>query len=65
MSGLIGQELPLLQLGLEGLPSLGFASIVSAGPTVVVGATSVMVAVPLTEVFAVLVAVIVTLVGAG
>ena len=43
----------------------GFASIESAGPVVVVGATSVTVVVPLTEVFAVLVAVMVTLVGAG
>ena len=37
----------------------------SAGPLAVAGAASVMVALPLTAVFAVLVAVMVTLVGAG
>jgi hypothetical protein len=52
-------------LGFAGSLSLGLASIVSAGPAVVDGATSVTVAVPVTDVFTVLVAVMVTLVGAG
>ena len=50
--------------GLMG-PVTVLASIESAGPAVVVGATSVTVVALLTEVFAVLVAVMVTLVGAG
>jgi hypothetical protein len=65
MRGLMGHGLPLVQLGLAGLPSLGLASMVRAGPVAVVGVTSVIVAVPATDVFTVLVAVIVTLVGAG